>query len=120
MRDLRPLPALKNTSDFAGVYQNGKAYGSKLLVLYVCQPEKGREAGRLGISVSKKVGNSVVRHRLRRLIKESFRLRRSEWAAADYCVVARREAAGKSFQEIDACLLYLGKKSETWNEGETP
>lgn len=73
----------------------------------------------MGISVSKKVGNSVERHRIRRLVKESFRLRRSEWAAADYCVVVRREAAGKSFQEIEACLLYLGKKSETWNEGET-
>lgn len=119
MRDLRPLPSLRTTSDFAEVYRNGKAFGSRLLVLYVYDSEKGREAGRLGISVSKKVGNSVERHRIRRLVKESFRLRKSEWAAADYCVVARREAAGKSFQEIEACLLYLGKKSETWNEGET-
>ncbi len=120
MHDLRPLPALKSKSDFAGVYRNGKAYGSRLLVLYIYESEKGQEAGRLGISISKKVGNSVERHRLRRLIRESFRLRKSEWAAADYCVVARREAAGKSFREIEDCLLYLGKKSETWYEGEMP
>ena len=60
----------------------------------------------------------MERHRLRRLMKESFRLRKSEWAPGDYVIVARKEAAGKSFQEIDACLLYLGQKSNTWNEGE--
>ena len=72
----------------------------------------------MGISISKKVGGSVERHRLRRLIKESFRLRQSEWAAADYAVVARREAAGKSYQEIDACLLYLKQKSMEREKGE--
>ena len=113
-----PLASLKSTEEFARVYRKGRSYGSKLLVLYVLESEKGQEAGRLGISISKKVGGSVERHRLRRLLKESFRLRKSEWAPGDYVIVARKEAAGKSFQEIDACLLYLGQKSNTWNEGE--
>ena len=115
----RPLESLKNTEEFSRVYRKGKSFGSKLLILYVLDSEEGQEAGRLGISISKKVGGSVERHRLRRLIKESFRLRKSEWAPRDYVVVARREAAGRSYQEIDACLLYLGKKSCTWNKGET-
>ena len=114
-----PLPSLKKTDEFARVYRKGKSYGSGLLILHVLESEEGQEAGRLGISISKKVGDSVERHRLRRLIKESFRLRKSEWAPRDYVVVARREAAGRSYQEIDACLLYLGKKSCTWNKGET-
>ena len=114
----KPLSSLKTTDEFTRVYRKGKSYGSELLVLYVLESEKGREAGRLGISISKKVGGSVERHRLRRLIKESFRLNKSEWAPNDYVVVARREAAGRSYQEIDACLLYLGKKSLTWNKGE--
>lgn len=71
----------------------------------------------MGISVSKKVGGSVVRHRLRRLIKESFRLHQSEWAPFDYVVVARREAAGKSYEEIEKTLFYLGKKSNSLAEG---
>ena len=112
------METLKKTAEFANVYENGKTYGSKLLVLIVLDSEKDREAGRLGISVSKKVGGSVVRHRVRRLIKESFRLHQSEWARADFVVVARREAAGKSFEEIDSTLLFLGKKANVWNKGE--
>ena len=120
MHDLRPLPALKSKSDFAGVYRNGKAYGSRLLVLYIYESEKGQEAGRLGISISKKVGNSVERHRLRRLIRESFRLHLSEWCGtADYVVIARREAKGKSFWEIEKALLSLGTRSGAWKEIET-
>lgn len=112
------MEPLRKTAEFANVYDHGKAYGSKLLVLIVLNPEKDREAGRLGISVSRKVGGSVVRHRLRRLIKESFRLHKSEWASADFVVVARREAAGKSYEEIESTLLFLGKKANVWKKGE--
>ena len=118
MVTLSPLATLKNTAQFARVYENGKAFGSKLLVLYVCDSEEDRKEGRLGISVSKKVGNSVVRHRIRRLIKESFRLHQSEWAARDYVVVARKEAAGKSYEEIEEALFFLGRKSNTLVKGE--
>ena len=112
------MKTLKKTAEFAEVYEKGKAYGSKLLVLHVLNSGKDREEGRLGISVSKKVGNSVVRHRIRRLIKESFRLHKSEWAARDYVVVARREAAGKSYEEIEKALFSLGEKSNTLAKGE--
>ncbi len=118
MGTFSPMEALKKTAQFAEVYQKGKAYGSKLLVLYVLNSDEDRKAGRLGISVSKKVGNSVVRHRIRRLIKESFRLHKSEWAARDYVVVARKEAAGKSYEELEETLFRLGEKSNTLGKGE--
>ena len=120
MGAFKPMETLKKTAEFAEVYEKGKAYGSKLLVLYVLNPEKDREEGRLGISVSKKVGGSVVRHRIRRLIRESFRLHKSEWAARDYVVVARKEAAGKSYAELEAALLLLGKKSNSFGKGGKP
>lgn len=112
------MESLKTTAQFAEVYEKGKAYGTRTLVLYVLEPDEDREEGRLGISVSKKVGNSVVRHRIRRLIKESFRLHRSEWAARDYVVVARKEAAGKSYEEIEKTLFFLGRKSNMLVKGE--
>ena len=118
MQDFKPLQSLKKKEEFSRVYQRGKSFGSKLLVLYILNSEKGQEAGRLGISVSKKVGGSVERHRLRRLVKECFRLSKSEWAAADYVVVARREAAGKSYSEIENCLLFLNQKAKLWQKGE--
>lgn len=102
--------SLKKNSDFGEVYRSGRSYGNKLLVMYVL--EKGQDhKGRLGISVSKKVGNSVVRHRIKRLIREVFRLHISEWRdGCDIVVVARREAKEKSFSEIEKALLHLEKK----------
>ena len=64
--------SLKKNKDFQVVYKNGKSYANRYLVLYV--RENGMDKNRLGISVSKKVGNSVVRHHLTRLIRESYRL----------------------------------------------
>ena len=103
--------SLKKTTDFDRVYRQGRSYGNKLLVMYVLDGGQSH-IGRLGISVSKKVGNSVVRHRIRRLIRESFRLHVSEWCGtADIVVIARREAKGKSFWEIEKALLLLGTRS---------
>ncbi|MBQ4425013.1 MAG: ribonuclease P protein component [Lachnospiraceae bacterium] len=114
---MREWNSLKKSEDFLKVYRQGRSYGNKLLVLYVLENGES-ETGRLGVSVSKKVGNSVVRHRLRRLIKESFRLHESEWAKADVVVVARREAVGKSYAEIEQALLHVGKKTRIWLKGE--
>ena len=64
--------SLKKNDDFRNVYKNGKSYANKYLVMYVL--ENSMEINRIGISVSKKVGNSVVRHRVTRLVRESYRL----------------------------------------------
>ena len=117
---LRPLSVVFFYGD-GHSFANGTAAEEKGLIRqseFFVYSEKDREAGRLGISVSRKVGGSVVRHRLRRLIKESFRLHKSEWASADFVVVARREAAGKSYEEIESTLLFLGKKANVWKKGE--
>ena len=58
--------SLKKNKDFQTVYRQGKSYANKYLVLYIM--ENQTEKNRIGISVSKKVGNSVVRHHLTRLI----------------------------------------------------
>ena len=67
--------SLKKNKDFQVVYKNGKSYANRYLVLYI--RENGMDKNRLGISVSKKVGNSVVRHHLTRLIRESYRLQKN-------------------------------------------
>ena len=60
--------SLKKNRDFQYVYKNGKSYANKCLVMYIIPNEQNKN--RVGISVSKKVGNSVVRHHLTRLIRE--------------------------------------------------
>ena len=64
--------SIKKNEEFREIYNQGKSYANKYLVMYIY--ENGTQNNRIGISVSKKVGNSVVRHRLTRLIRESYRL----------------------------------------------
>ena len=57
--------SLKKNRDFQSVYRKGKPYGNKYLVMYLLANDLGRN--RVGISVSKKVGNSIIRHHLTRV-----------------------------------------------------
>ena len=100
--------SLRKNRDFQYVFKNGKSHANKLLVMYVM--ENGTDSNRLGISVSKKVGNSVVRHRVKRLIKESYRLREKVFnSGLDIVIIARNNAALAGYSEIESALLHLGK-----------
>ena len=100
--------SLKKNRDFQNVYRNGKSYANKYLVMYVL--ENNSEINRIGISVSKKVGNSVVRHRLTRLLRESYRLHENIFnSGLDIVVVVRKSAAEVGYAEIESALLHLGK-----------
>lgn len=100
--------SLKRNEDFRRVYGEGKSYANRYLVMYAL--ENQTDKNRLGISVSKKVGNSVVRHRVIRLIRESYRIREESFnSGLDMVVVARKSAKDKTCQEIESALLHLGK-----------
>ena len=99
---------LKNTNQFKIVYNNGKSYANRDLVMYLRKNDS--DTNRLGISVSKKVGNSVVRHRITRLIRESYRLNEAKLLQGyDIVVVARANAKGKDYFEICRAFLHLAK-----------
>ena len=100
--------SLKKTKDFQNVYRRGKSYANRYLVMYVLSNQT--EGNRLGISVSKKVGNSVIRHHLTRLIRESYRLHEDMFnSGLDMVVIARVSAKDRSMKEIESALLHLGK-----------
>lgn len=100
--------SLKRNSDFQFVYKKGKSYANKYLIMYVI--ENNQETNRVGISVSKKVGNSVIRHRVKRLIKESYRLQEKIFnSGLDIVVIARNSASDISYKEMESALLHLGK-----------
>ena len=100
--------SLKNTQQFNSVYNKGKYYANKYLVMYVL--ENDLSFNRVGISVSKKVGNSVVRHRLTRLVRESYRLHEEIFNnGLDIVVVVRKDAALMTYDKIESAILHLGK-----------
>lgn len=100
------MDSLKKNRDFQNVYRRGRSYANRLLVMYVL--ENGSTSNRIGISVSKKVGNSVVRHHLTRLVRENYRLREEMFnSGLDIVVVARVSAKESGFYEIGSALMHL-------------
>ncbi len=99
--------SLKKNQDFQIGYKEGKSYANKYLIMYV-RPN-GIDRNRLGISVSKKVGNSVVRHRIKRLVKENYRLNEERFrCGVDIIIIGRKDAVGRDNKEIGSALLHLG------------
>lgn len=99
---------IKKNEEFRKVYSTGKSYANKNLVMYMKRNETNEN--RLGISVSKKVGNSVIRHRITRLVRESYRLNEDRILdGLDIVVVARIGAKGKNYFEMEGSLLHLMK-----------
>ena len=99
--------SLKKNKDFQIVYNHGKSFANRFLVMYVV--ENGMEKNRSGISVSKKVGNSVIRHHITRLVRESYRLHEDMFnSGLDIVVIARVTAKHATYHEIESALLHLG------------
>ena len=100
--------SLKKNDDFRTVYKKGVSYANKYLVMYVLK--NNQPINRIGISISKKVGNSVVRHHFCRLVRESYRLHEEMFnSGLDIVVVARTSAKDCKYSEIESALLHLGK-----------
>lgn len=107
-----PIASLRDNRAFRQVYQAGRRAAGPLFVIYTFTQEVPRPP-RLGLSVNRKVGNAVVRNRVRRLIKESFRLT-PPVSGRDYVVVARQAAGvlpcASAFAQVDAALGKLRKR----------
>ena len=105
---MKDYTSLKKNIDFQKVYKEGKSKANKYLVMYVLPNDLG--INRLGISVSKKVWNSVVRHHLTRLIRESYRLNSKMFnSSLDIVVVVRTTARDENYHSLESALMHLGK-----------
>ena len=103
--------SLKKNRDFQQVYKRGTSKANRYLVMYVLPNQHMKN--RLGISVRKKVGNSVVRHRITRLIRESYRLNEERFQKdLDIVVIARNSAKDRSYHEIESALINLAERHE--------
>lgn len=98
---------------FKYVFENGVYFYSKYMIAYALK--KDENINDLGIIVSKKVGNSVVRHRYTRLIREVFRLN-IDIKGYDFIIIAKKSILDKTFSDIKEDferLIKVIKKYET-------
>ena len=108
---MKHTESLKKNFQFRHVYHRGRSIANRHLVLYMVK--NGTDGNRLGISVSKKVGKSVVRSHVTRLIRESYRdLEENIRCGYDLVVIARVYCADASFHEIHRSLRHLLKKNQ--------
>ncbi len=101
---------LRKREDFSKVYRTGKSVANYQFVLYY-REQSVRPAFRLGISASKKLGNAVVRNRLRRTVKEIWRLNQDRILPNyDYVVIIRKAAVDMDYQQMEKSMLHVLKK----------
>ena len=103
---------LRKSKDFAAVRRKGKSWADRRLVLVARRT--GGEHCRFGFSVSKRVGNAVVRNRVKRKLKEAARvelLTRVEpgW---DFVVIARKDAADADYHRLNRSLQRLFRRAK--------
>jgi ribonuclease P protein component, eubacterial len=105
---------IRKNMEFRAVYRRGKSFSNHLLVLYIYKNRKN--INRIGVSVSKKVGKSVVRNRVKRLIKECYRLESSRLNTGyDFVFIARSAANDKGYNDINDAVKNLFKRAGLYN-----
>ena len=112
---MQRFPSIKKNAEYQNVYQNGRSQATGLVVMYVM--ENGRDHSRLGISVSKKIGNSVVRHTFCRKIREIFRLNNHRTKTGfDIIIIARNPAKDAPYERLNKDYQKLLKRHNIVSE----
>lgn len=102
---------LRNRADFSRIYRHGKSFANRQLVVYWSN-KYDIERFRLGVSASKKIGNAVVRNRMRRMIKEIVRLHEGDIRDhVDIIIIVRNGAVGMEYKELEKSVLHVLRKA---------
>lgn len=106
---------LRNNMEFKKVYNGGKNYWNRNLVLYV--RKNNLENSRVGYSITKKIGNSVVRNKVRRRMKEIYRLNFNNIKSGyDIILIPKKNIVDISYRELESAMLHILKLSKVYKE----
>lgn len=110
---------MKKDKEFQQVFKSGKSFANRQFVVY-CYKKENQKEFRIGLSVSKKVGNAVVRNRIKRYIRQVFLEMKDELKQdMDYVIIARQQAATKDFHESKKSLQHVLRIAKVLKKGST-
>lgn len=106
---------LRKNMEFKKVYNGGKNFWNRNLVLYI--KKNNLEEPRLGITITKKVGNAVVRNKIRRRIKEIYRLNLHRIKGGyDLIIIPKKNVVDISFKDLESALNHILKRSNMFKD----
>ncbi|MBP2623807.1 ribonuclease P protein component [Streptococcus oricebi] len=108
---------VKSEKDFNAIFKRGQNFANKKFVIY--KLEKGEQRHfRVGLSVSKKLGNAVVRNRIKRLIRHVLLAHKASLEQElDFVVIARKGVESLDYQGLEKNLLHVLKVAKIYQEG---
>ena len=108
---------LKKNYEFHRLYSKGKSAVTPFLVVYARKSR--RRENRIGFTVSNKLGKAVVRNRVRRRLREIYRLHETDVSpGTELVVVARARAVTATWRQLEAAFLSACRKLELLREAE--
>lgn len=107
------MESLKKNKEFKKVYENGRSYATRNLVIYLLNYKKGKK-NRYGLSVSKKIGNAVTRNKLKRRLREIIREYEKKYAFKGYDIIfiARKKVVNLNYHQLKKDVKKLYKKMD--------
>ena len=101
--------SLKKNHEFKRLYNKGKSAASQCVVIY--SRRNGKQENRLGVTVSTKIGGAVQRNRIRRRLKEIYRLNEEKLTPGyDIVIVARMKSRYAEYSQLEKSVLSMFSK----------
>ncbi len=100
---------IKTNKEFQQIYKNGKSFANRQFIIYKYK-NQDIDHFRIGLSVSKKIGNAVIRNRVKRYIRQVFtELKEDINDQYDYIIIARKPVAEMDFFQVKKSLIHVMK-----------
>lgn len=110
---------IKKNQEFQHVFKNGKSFANRQLVIYFIEKQQQNHF-RIGLSVSKKVGNAVVRNRVKRFLRQAFlELKEEMKQPLDIVIIARIPAKDMDFNSLKNSLIHVLSKTQLLKRSQT-
>ncbi len=106
---------VKSEKDFNAIFKRGQSFANRKFVVYML--EKEQKHFRVGISVSKKLGNAVVRNSIKRKIRHVLMQHQKQLVQADFVVIARKGVEELDYHQVEQNLLHVLKIAKLYQEG---